>query len=71
LDVIDEYRANQLYVNLMKETNMDQRIFKLEKWLIGNKWRNLEKKKIRNWHIVGKVREAVFRRETENLKQVQ
>jgi hypothetical protein len=68
LDVIDGYRANYECINMIKEMKMDQRVFKIEKWLINNEWKDYQKRSIKNLHILGKVRESTIRKEVVMLK---
>jgi hypothetical protein len=55
LDVIDKYRANSEYIGILKEMEMDQRVLKIEPWLKSCSWKFNTIRKIRNFHIIGKL----------------
>jgi 7-cyano-7-deazaguanine synthase in queuosine biosynthesis len=55
LDIIDIYRANEIYLNLLEEYKMDQRAIELKCWLKSIDRNSKGIKKIVNIHFIGKL----------------
>jgi hypothetical protein len=54
LDTIDKYRANSIYLGLLKQMMMYQRVVMMETWLLSHEWKNDQILQVKNVHLFGK-----------------